>query len=275
MTPKLIIHVADLHIRNYHRVEEYGVQFEAFINKCKEITEGLNREDVRIVIAGDLVHSKNQITNELIVFTSSFLRELEKIAKVMVISGNHDLVASNKTRTDTLTAIFDTAQFNDCMFLDQMLGYESGCIVDGDVIWAVYSIHSDFSRPDIESAKAEKKKATVIGLYHGMIAGAKLQNGMSVDCGLNASDFSGCKYVMAGHIHKRQIIKKGRTEIVFPSSLIQQDYGETVSEHGFEVWNLEAGTHEFVELPSDYGMYAFEINSEDDIDNDKERLINL
>ena len=103
MTPKLIIHVADLHIRNYHRVEEYGVQFEAFINKCKEITEGLNREDVRIVIAGDLVHSKNQITNELIVFTSSFLRELEKIAKVMVISGNHDLVASNKTRTDTLT----------------------------------------------------------------------------------------------------------------------------------------------------------------------------
>lgn len=274
MTPKLIIHVADLHIRNYHRVEEYGVQLEAFTNKCRELAEGYDRDDVRIVIVGDLVHSKNQITNELMVFTSMFLRELEKISKVMVISGNHDLVASNKDRTDTLTAIFDTAQFKDCIFLDQMLGYESGCVVDGDIIWAVYSIHSDFSKPDIESAREENPEAKVIGLYHGMVVGAKLQNGVKVDHGLDGSAFAGCDYVMAGHIHKRQKMKRGGVEIVYPSSLIQQDYGETVSEHGFEVWNMENGTHKFIEMPSDYGMYAFEINSEEDIDKDEEKLIN-
>lgn len=274
MQPKLIIHVADIHIRNYHRVEEYGVQLESFIKKCAEITEGYDRDDVRIVICGDLVHSKNQITNELIVFTSSFLRELEKIAKVMVISGNHDLVSSNKSRTDTLTAIFETAKFNDCMFLDQILGYESGCVVDGDIIWAVYSIHSEFSKPDIESAKEEHPDAKVVGLYHGMILGAKLQNGTKADHGLDGSVFGGCDYVMAGHVHKHQKMKRGGVEIVYPSSPIQQDYGETVSEHGFEVWNMENGTHKFIEIPSNYGMYAFEINSEEDIDNDEEKLIN-
>lgn len=122
---KLVIHCADIHIRNVQRHEEYAQQLERFVEKCKEIAAPYDKDEVRIVIAGDLVHSKNQISNELIVFASVFLRKLEQIAKVIVISGNHDLVVDNQSRTDTLTALFETARFSNCYFFDKMLGYKN------------------------------------------------------------------------------------------------------------------------------------------------------
>ena len=143
---KLVIHCADIHIRNVQRHEEYAQQLERFVEKCKEIAAPYDKDEVRIVIAGDLVHSKNQISNELIVFASVFLRKLEQIAKVIVISGNHDLVVDNQSRTDTLTALFETARFSNCYFFDKMLGYKSGCITDSNIVWALYSIYDGLTQ---------------------------------------------------------------------------------------------------------------------------------
>ena len=86
--------------------------------------------------------------------------------------------------------------------------------------------------------------------------------------------FEGCDCVMAGDIHKQQELKRGDVKIVYPSSLIQQNYGETVTQHGFVLWDIETMQNEFISLNNDYGMYKFEINNIEDIDNDKEILIN-
>jgi DNA repair exonuclease SbcCD nuclease subunit len=86
--------------------------------------------------------------------------------------------------------------------------------------------------------------------------------------------FDGCDVVMAGDIHKRQVIETAGIEVVYPGSLIQQTYGETVTVHGFAVWDVEKRTREFVDLPSSYGFYDFEINDPSDIDADKEYLRN-
>lgn len=273
---RTVIHTADIHIPKLKRQDEYAEQLTRFIEKCKEVAAPYKREEVRIVISGDLFESKNAINNELIVFASTFLRQLQEIATVIVISGNHDLVLSNLDRTDTMTALFNTAAFANCKFLDAMLGYESGCVVDDTIIWAVYSIYDDYARPSIEEAIAENgEPKKVVGLYHGMVVGAKLDNGTVTDMGLGPDIFEGCDCVMAGHIHKRQAIKRGNVEIVYPSSLIQQTFGETVSQHGFEVWDMETMQHHFVGLESDYGLYRMEISSFDDIDNDKEKLTNI
>jgi metallophosphoesterase superfamily enzyme len=59
----------------------------------------------RIVFTGDLVHSKNQMTPELIEFVAWVLSECSKIAKTIVIIGNHDFLENNMSRLDALTQI--------------------------------------------------------------------------------------------------------------------------------------------------------------------------
>jgi DNA repair exonuclease SbcCD nuclease subunit len=272
---KLIIHTSDIHIRNASRFEEYAEQLTKFVNKCQELASPYEKDEVRIVICGDLVHQKNTITNELITFSSVFIRQLENIAKVIVISGNHDLVLSNTSKKDTLTAIFETAAFENAFFLDYELEYNSGYIVDDNITWALYSIYNDFKKPNIEDAKEKYPDNNIIGLYHGMILGAKLDNGDIVDNeGTDGDVFNGCDFVIAGDIHKRQVLKRGDVDIVYSGSLIQQTFGETVTQHGFVVWDLEKKTHEFIDLESNYGLYNFEIKKIEDIDNDEEILIN-
>ena len=273
---KCIIHIADVHIRNFARLEEYSEQLTKVVDKCKEIASKYDKEEVRIVICGDLCHSKNTISNELIVFASFFLRQLEEIARVIVIAGNHDLIVENKSRTDTLTALFDTANFENCIFLDSELDYKSGCAIDNNVVWCLYSIYEDFLRPtNLDELKESHPNSKFIGLFHGQIIGSTLNNGYVSDSGLDGDAFDGCDCVMAGHLHKRQVLKRGDTEIVYPSSLIQQTYGETVSQHGFAVWNIENMSYEFIDIDNDYGLYDINIDNIDDIDKDKEVLVNF
>lgn len=269
---KCIIQVSDVHIRNFMRHEEYGTQLEEFINKCQEIVNQYDDpSEVRILVCGDIVHSKNTISNELMVFASTFLRSLSKIAQVLVYAGNHDLIVNNNSRTDTITALFETAQFDNVIFLDNALNYQSGCLIDENITWVLYSIYDGYKKPEIETVDGN----TVIGLYHGTIVGAQLANGFIIENGKDGDTFEGCDYVMAGDIHKYQEIKRGEVEIVYSGSLIQQTFGETITQHGFVVWDIENKSHNFVELPTEYGLYDFEISSMEDIDNDVEILKNL
>ena len=271
---KLVIHSGDIHIKNFQRHEEYAEQLNKFIEKCREIASGYEKEEVRIVITGDLFDNKVTVSNELFVFASLFLRQLQEIATVIIIAGNHDLLTNNKNRMDTLSALFDTAGFDNCKYLDQILDYQSGCIVDDNIVWALYSIFDDFSKPDLDWVEWEKD-TRVIGLYHGMIIGATLNNGFIVQDGFDGDAFDQCSAVMVGHVHKFQELKRNGIDIVYPGSLIQQNFGETVSQHGFVVWNMEDMTHKYVELDSDYGLFDISIESINDIDEDKERLVNF
>ena len=253
---KCVIHTADIHIRNVMRHEEYTEQLMKFIEKCKRIASKFSKDEVRIVIAGDLVHQKNNISNELFTFTSTFIRALEEISKVIVISGNHDLVVNNTDREDTMTALFTTARFENTIFLDKELNYSSGFFRDDNIIWTLYSIYSDYEIPvGLDEMKKEYPDNKVIGLYHGPIVGSQLNNG-SV-------------------IHMRQVLKRKNTEIVYPGSLIQQRIDETITKHGFAVWNIETLKHKFIDVESDYGIYDIRITSENDLDEDKETLVNF
>ena len=271
---KKIIHCADLHVRNFQRMDEYTEQLSKFSSMVNDIAKDYKPEEVRIVISGDIVHSKTSISPELIAFVSMWIRDLQKIAEVIVISGNHDLMVNNLTRVDPITAIFQASLFENAIHLDSYFGYDSGIVVEDNVTWVLYSIFNDFRRPDIEQAKKDYPDNIVIGLYHGTIVGATLNNGTVMDSGQDGDIFQGCDFVMAGDIHKRQVIKRGDTIVVYPGSLIQQTFGETITQHGFAVWDLEKKSYEFIELPSEYGLYDFEIKKPEDIDDNKEILMN-
>jgi len=63
--------------------------------------------------------------------------------------------------------------------------------------------------------------------------------------------------------------------VVYCGSLIQQNFGETVTNHGFLSWDVDTLTYDEHNIENDYGFYQFTLNSIDDIDNDMEIIKNL
>lgn len=277
MAVKKIIHMADVHIKNYQRLDEFRELQWTLCSMFENEFDGIQRHERLIVIAGDLVDQKNTVSNELMVFVSRFLRKLIDIAPVFVISGNHDLIESNTSRMDTLTGVFDTAMFpgKACQFIDQELDYHSGNYYHENICFRLYSIWDKYAIPPIPEHGEGKVK---IGLFHGPLIGSKVFNGADMDKGMTTDMFSGCDFVLAGDIHLRQELDFNGIRIVYPGSLMQKDYGESVEGHGYAVWTLnEAGDnydYEFRDVPTEYGLYKFSLNSIEDLEENREILIN-
>jgi len=268
---KKIIHLADVHIRTMRMHDEYKEVFVTLIKQVTELVKDFERDEIRIVIAGDLVHQKIVISNEQLMLGTWFLRKLEEIAPVILIAGNHDLLENNKDRMDSITPM---VQF----LPDANINYfkESKCYLDDNIVWCVYSIFEENERPNIEAARLEfgdDKK--YIGLFHAPVINAKTDIGYDIDHGAGLDIFEGCDMVMLGDIHKRQsFIHKG-INIAYPSSLIQQNFGENITKHGFLYWDVDSKTFTEHDVDNRFLYYQFKIKSIEDIDNGNEIITNL
>jgi DNA repair exonuclease SbcCD nuclease subunit len=272
---KKIIHTADIHIRNIKRHDEYRAQLEKFIDNCEEIASEYEFGEVRIVLAGDLFHQKIQTSNEQTTLLSWLLRKLSKIAPIIIIAGNHDFMESNMDRMDSLTPIIEILELNNVHFVDKELNYKSGCLVDDNIVWCLYSIFDNYNIPDVKIERVNHPEKKFIGLFHGAITGSKTDTGFEFEHGISTDIFNGCDAVMCGDVHKRQELDYNGIKIVYPGSLIQQDKGESVSRHGYLVWDIETLEYEEFDLYSDYGFYKFRINSIKDIEDGVEEFINF
>lgn len=267
---KFIYHTADLHIRLYKRHDEYREQFQKFFDSVKQHMKDneLTREEVRIVIAGDVVHSKNQLTPELIDITTWFFKKCCDIADTIVILGNHDFLANNLDRMDALTPIIETIDDNRLKFLKH-----TGCYEDNNIVWCVYGHMEGSQRPEIEKAREKYGDKRYVGLYHDPLIGLKTNIGFEFEDGHDISIFDGCDMVCCGDVHKRQYMDYHGTTIGMVGSLIQQDYGESIDEHGYLIWDVQDKTYVGVDISSDYGFYTFKISSIEDIEEESEKLV--
>lgn len=273
---KYIISISDIHVRNFKRMEETEEFLQKFIDYCSEFVSQHKPEEVRIVIAGDLFDQKITVSNESKILVSWFLRRLNEITKTYVICGNHDYLMNNSSRVCSLTPIFAMSNFDNCKYLDMELGYASGIYEDENISFCLFSTFEDFNRPEIEIYKKENPNQKLVGLIHADVNGAKTDVGRTTDKGLNPNHFKGLDFVIAGHIHKRQEIKKNGVKIVYCGSLIQQNMGENVYGHGGVIWNVEDKTYTPFDIDKgEYGFYKFIINDIEDIENDNEKLINI
>jgi len=188
---KKLVHFSDLHVRLFKDHELYrGVLIDMF-NQFKEIAPD------RIVFTGDLVHSKNQMTPELIEFVAWTLTECSKIAKTVLIIGNHDFLENNDSRLDALTPVIDSLKNDNIVYLKNRGVYE-----DENINWCVYSLVQHNIPPEIpQNGKVN------IGLFHGPINGLKTDLGYSFgEESFDSSKFNGLEITLCGDIHKRQII---------------------------------------------------------------------
>lgn len=274
-----VIGISDIHIPNTsNKINELKEVCETFFKQARKIVkEEGGPENVRIVVGGDLFDMKLDIANEALLTGYWFLQELDKICPTIVIAGNHDLNLQNLSKIDSITPIFEMADFKQTRYLDMELGYKSGFVRDDNVVWCLYSTFSGFEKPEFVADKETNpdKNVRYIGLIHGEINGATTPSNMVSENALSVNLFDGTDFVIAGHIHKQQVIPGNGTNIVYCSSLKQKNFGETVSGHGFVLYDVETGDFKFVETPNKTtSFYKYSIADLDAVDNNEEILLN-
>ena len=254
-----IVHFSDLHIRLFKDHDLYRNIMTNMLNQFQEVKPD------RIVFTGDLVHSKNQMTPELIEMVSWVLTECSKIAKTILIIGNHDFLENNMSRLDALTPIIDSLKNQSIIYYKNR-----GVFPDENIDWVVYSLMEHNVQPEIPNSQNVK-----IGLFHGPVVGLTTDVGYKFEDGFDISRFAGCDLVLCGDIHKRQTfdIPDGKHAYMVGST-IQQNFGETVRNHGYGIYDVIQDKYEYVDMDNKKPFLSFKIQSIDDLVNGTEKLAN-
>ena len=267
---KKIIHIADLHIRTIQMHDLYKEQFEKLLNEINELQiewnqEGITSDNIRIVIAGDIAHQKINISNEQLMLTSWFLKELSYLGNVVIIPGNHDFLENNTQRLDSISPVVDLLDNKNIQYYK-----DSGVYSDDNINWVVYSLYQHNVKPEYE-----KNDSFYVGLFHGPIQGLSTDVGFQFEDAYDQLNFVGLDLLLCGDIHKRQTftLPEGGKGIMV-GSLIQQNFGETVKHHGYGVYDMETNEYTFHDLPNEQPFLHFKIKDINDIENEKEEFVN-
>lgn len=236
-----IVHISDIHIRPLERHAEY----QHIFNKLYQHLDELKKKKVSaiIVITGDVFDNKTLFHPETFDFCKSFLNGLLTRFPVIMILGNHDM-KENQNRLDSLTPVCPVNK--NFHYLINTGAYEYG-----DYVFVVNSLYDNkfLYRKDVETDKK------CIALYHGTLSGSQSDLGHVFEDSdttrfKKKSDFDGYDMVLLGDIHKMQQLANN---MWYSGSLVQQNYGETLRNHGFLTWNVLNKTVLFTEIVSDYG----------------------
>jgi DNA repair exonuclease SbcCD nuclease subunit len=269
---KKLIHIADIHIRTIQLHELYKKQFDKLIEEIREhsakwTSEGIKWDEIRIVIAGDIAHQKINISNEQLLLTSWFLNQLSSYGKVIIIPGNHDFLENNTQRVDSITPVVELLDNKNIKYFK-----DSGVYKDDNINWVVYSLYQHNERPQFEKSIDGEIN---VGLFHGVVQGMSTDMGFQFEDGYDRLNFVDLDILLCGDIHKRQQFKlpndgKG----IMVGSLIQQNFGETVTNHGYGIYDIVKDEYSFYDLQNDQPFLHFTINDIKDIETENEILIN-
>jgi DNA repair exonuclease SbcCD ATPase subunit len=243
-----VYHLADLHIRNLQRHKEYRLVFKKFLKKVKED----KIEDSLIYIAGDIAHAKTEMSPELVHEISWFLSECAKLRETVLITGNHDCNLNNSHRLDVLTPIIQNLGNNRIHYLR-----DTGIYNIHNLTFVVYSILDNKENwPKGDTVDGEN----TICLFHGPVNKAQTDIGYTVSSNSFQVDmFDGFDMAMLGDIHKRQTFGEGYEQVAYAGSMIQQNHGELLENHGYLLWDIPTRTFTEHHLHNDYGFLTVDV----------------
>ena len=251
-----IYHISDIHIRRYDRHLEY----ETVFNNLYNYLNGIKNNNSLIVITGDLLHAKDNLTPDCVVKCYKFLKMLADIMPVILIAGNHDMVETNKTIKDSIDAILSERDIDNLYYLKN-----SGIYKYGSIFFGVSSLlDNQFIKADIIE---NKNREILIGLYHGPVGACSTAVGVVLHGDKQVDEFNGYDYVLLGDIHKFQYMNKQKT-IAYASSLISQNFAELDDYHGVLVWDLENKTSHYQIIENPYRYMKVDIIGGNMIYND-------
>ena len=197
-----ILHLADIHIRNNDRFDEYKLCFKRLIKKSIDLKPDY------IVIVGDLFENFIEISNEAKILAGELLNALSKVSKVVITRGNHDIRKKSVNRVDSIRAVVRLINNPNVTY-----HAKSGMYKDGSVTWVVYDHIDKLTDPWANTKKDNSQ--IYIGLFHDPIQNSTNDLG-KVFNEKNYKDigyFKNNDFLMLGDIHKRQFFSYKEVEI--------------------------------------------------------------
>jgi len=280
MTLKYIFHLSDLHIRNgdkiQSRYDEYELVFNNTIisinNKISELSLICN--EYLIIITGDIFHNKSVIGNYGLLLYRTFIEKLTKIGKVIIIQGNHDL---NQSEINQPSLVYSSSfQIDNLMILENTTSFIITDNNDNNIGFSYVSVNDTLDNyknsgrihelPEFPKILEDVKYK--IGLFHGTFAKVKLYNGEEIREDTKPYPLEWIKdfdFMLLGDIHKRQVFNYKNTICGYSGSLIIQNYGEDILDHGYLLWNLEDKKVEEINIYNNIGYINIKENEKEEI----------
>ena len=242
-----IYHISDVHIRTLKRHQEYRHVFENMFNYINQT----KTENSIAVVTGDIVHSKLDMSPELIRMLTDFFRGFN--IPTIVILGNHDMNLNNLYREDALSPVLDMIKNDNIVFIK-----DNGVFDFAGITWNHMAVNVEPAH--YINGNDIKTDNTKIALHHGAVHSAKTDIGYEISNEHVTTDlFAGHDMTLLGDIHKPAQFLNSEKTIAYPGSLIQQNHGEAL-DHGILIWDVKTRKAEFVEIHNDYGYVTIETN---------------
>lgn len=196
-----IFQISDIHIRLYKRHKEYEQVFKRLFQYIEE-----NKTDQSIiVITGDVVHNKTDMSPEMIHLTSKFLKGCADLLPTALIPGNHDGNLSNSNRLDALTPIVNSLNHPNLQYWK-----DSGVYKFHGLTFSHFGI---FDSPDNWVLAKDIKAKYKIALHHGPVIGSYTDI-TKIETGVKVGIFDGFDITLLGDIHLAQTLQEFQEKII-------------------------------------------------------------
>ena len=272
-----IFHLSDLHIRNgdkiQSRYDEYKLVFDNTIISIKDKIDELhmNFSDYLIIITGDVFHNKSIIGAHGLLLYRTFIQELTKLGRVIVFPGNHCFVQSDTEMPNLLYS--SSFEIDNLIVLNETKSFKIDNIGFSYVaINTTLDIYRNSGRiqelPEFPKIIEDVKYK--IGLFHGTFAKVKLYNGEEIREDTKPYPLEWIKdlnldFMLLGDVHKRQLFNYKKTICGYSGSIIQQNYGEDILDHGYLIWDLENKKVEEINIYNNIGYINIKENEKEEI----------
>lgn len=232
-----IIHLADIHIRSGNAQQSRYNEYLGAFNRLFAKLDKLDGNYIT-VICGDIFHHKNQIEAPGVNLFNILVTGLVKYGPLYIIRGNHDYRQDLGDDGDLISALCDHLAHPDIHYLRETGAYP---VPNSNITLGVTAINDVLAKGDASGRKRddiprfqaiEDKSRINVALYHGSLD----------DNSINWIGTEGYNYALLGDIHKRGVYNYGNMKWGYSGSLIQQNFGENVDNHGFLLWDMATDT---------------------------------
>ena len=257
---RTIIQLSDIHIRigsdpQQARYLEYKNVFQE-LKSYLESHESVKNGTAVCIITGDIFHNKVRLDSFSVTLFNELIQIISDLLPLYIIKGNHDMQQDKPDVPDLIEAVLNESvvKNNRVYYMRKTGHYMVGNVGFGLVDVADTLLKGTSSGKQVEDLPRFPDPhifpyniTTTCALFHGTMISAKLQNYSDSTEGYPIQWLNGYDIALLGDVHLQQVhnIHQPRDTWIdkkvtwgYPGSILQQNFGEELINHGVLEWDL-------------------------------------